>query len=100
MLISLEHTSCLQKFIYCFVQHAKLLTLVGTVICNAMFKMVFEYNLGSACECRAYGSKLDKDTLRSIITDCGLSADIRGERLGLPEFAAVADALFSALHAK
>ena len=38
----------------------------------------------------AYGSRLDKEALREVITSCGLSADVRGERLGIPEFAAVA----------
>jgi len=45
----------------------------------------------------AYGSRLDKDAIRAVITDCGLPADVRGERLGLPEFARLADRLHSAL---
>ena len=38
----------------------------------------------------AYGSRLGKDALREVIVSCGLSADVRGERLGIPEFAAIA----------
>ena len=41
----------------------------------------------------AYGSKFSKDDLRQIIKDCGLPEGIRGERLGLPEFAALAKKL-------
>lgn len=41
----------------------------------------------------AYGSRFDKDALRSILEDCGLPADVRGERLGIPEFAALAKRL-------
>ena len=35
----------------------------------------------------AFGSKLSKEQLTQAVTVCGLSADIRGERLGLAEFA-------------
>ena len=35
----------------------------------------------------------DKEVLRQAIADCGLPADIRGERLGLAEFAALTRAL-------
>lgn len=41
----------------------------------------------------AYGSRFDKDALRDIIAACGLPADVRGERLGIPEFAALAKVL-------
>jgi 16S rRNA (adenine1518-N6/adenine1519-N6)-dimethyltransferase len=37
----------------------------------------------------AFGSTFSKDELREIIAACGFSADIRGERLGIPEFAAL-----------
>lgn len=36
-----------------------------------------------------FGSQPDKDALRDILDACGLPPDIRGERLGLPEFAAL-----------
>ena len=35
----------------------------------------------------AFGSQFSKDELLSIILDCGFDANIRGERLGIPEFA-------------
>ena len=38
----------------------------------------------------AYGSRFSKDQLRQIILDCGLSETVRGERLGLEEFALLA----------
>ena len=38
----------------------------------------------------AFGSRVDKDALRQVIADCSLPADVRGERLGIPEFAALA----------
>lgn len=41
----------------------------------------------------AYGAKYSKDDLRSIISECGFSEDIRGEKLGIPEFAALAKLL-------
>ena len=43
--------------------------------------------------CTTYGSRLSKEELRQIITECGLPPDVRGERLGIPQFAALADAL-------
>ena len=41
----------------------------------------------------AYGSRLSKDELRQIIADCGLSENVRGEQLGLEQFAALAKSL-------
>lgn len=41
----------------------------------------------------AFGSALSKDALSNIIVSCGLPADIRGERLGISEFAALSKAL-------
>jgi len=41
----------------------------------------------------AFGSKLSKQQLQEVIAACGLPADIRGERLGIPEFAALSKAL-------
>ena len=37
----------------------------------------------------AFGSQYSKEDLRQIISSCGLPEDIRGERLGIPEFAAL-----------
>lgn len=45
------------------------------------------------CLGSAYGSRFSKDELRQIITACGLPEDVRGERLGIPEFAALAKKL-------
>ncbi len=41
----------------------------------------------------AYGSCFSKEELRQIILDCGLSETVRGERLGLEQFAALSQAL-------
>ncbi|MGM9607824.1 MAG: 16S rRNA (adenine(1518)-N(6)/adenine(1519)-N(6))-dimethyltransferase RsmA [Oscillospiraceae bacterium] len=43
----------------------------------------------------AFSSTHSKDDLRSAITACGLPEDVRGERLGIPEFAALAKILLS-----
>lgn len=40
-----------------------------------------------------YGNRFSKDQLRQIILDCGLSETVRGEKLGLGQFAALANAL-------
>ena len=40
------------------------------------------------------GSSLSKQELALILNDCGLAADIRGERLALQEYARLSDALF------
>ena len=41
----------------------------------------------------AYGHRFSKDRLRQIIADCGLPENVRGEQLGLEQFAALARAL-------
>lgn len=41
----------------------------------------------------AYGSRFSKEQLRKVILDCGLSETIRGERLGLEQFAELAKRL-------
>lgn len=41
----------------------------------------------------AFGDRLSKEALRDILNTCGLPADVRGERLGIPEFARLASAL-------
>lgn len=40
-----------------------------------------------------YGNRFSKDQLREIILACGLSETVRGERLSLEQYAALADAL-------
>lgn len=41
----------------------------------------------------AFGGKFSKEELLNIIVSCGLPGDIRGERLGIPEFAKLSKAL-------
>ena len=41
----------------------------------------------------SYGSRFSKEQLRQIILGCGLPETIRGERLGLEQFAQLAKAL-------
>jgi len=43
--------------------------------------------------CAAFGSQLSKQDLAQLVVDCGLPADVRGERLGIPEFAKLSKAL-------
>jgi len=43
--------------------------------------------------CAAFGSRLSKQDLAQIIVACGLPADVRGERLGIPEFSRLSKAL-------
>ena len=40
------------------------------------------------------GDRRDKEVIRAAIAACGLPADVRGERLGIPEFAALTRALY------
>ena len=47
----------------------------------------------SNCLSSAYGNCYSKDALREILARCGLPEDVRGERLGIPEFAELAKAL-------
>ncbi len=46
-----------------------------------------------------FGGQLSKDALAQVIARCGFEATVRGERLGLAEFATLADELYQALHA-
>ena len=41
----------------------------------------------------AFGDKIPKEELLRIILSCGFSADVRGERLGIPEFARLSKVL-------
>jgi len=45
----------------------------------------------------AFSGRLEKEALRRILRDSGLPEDIRGERLGIPEFATLAKQLSAAL---
>ena len=42
----------------------------------------------------SFGSKLSKQELQDVILSCGFSADIRGERLDITDFVALADKIF------
>ena len=44
----------------------------------------------------SFGSKLSKEELANIIKACDLPGDIRGERLGIAEFARLSKALRAA----
>jgi len=44
----------------------------------------------------SFGSKLNREQLAQVIAECGLPADIRGERLGIAEFAALSKAIRAA----
>ena len=43
----------------------------------------------------AFGSRFSKEELADVLSTCGLPADIRGERLGIPEFARLSKELRS-----
>ena len=45
----------------------------------------------------AFGSELSREALAGAIADCGFTESVRGEQLGLPEFACLADQLYSLL---
>lgn len=45
-----------------------------------------------------FGGQLGKDIIAAIIAECGFEPTVRGERLGLEEFAALADRLYQAMH--
>ena len=45
----------------------------------------------------AFGDRLDREALRAALAEAGLPDGIRGERLGIPEFAVLAAALQSRL---
>ena len=45
-----------------------------------------------------FGGQLSKETIAAIIAECGFEPTVRGERLGLEEFASLADALYNAMH--
>lgn len=49
--------------------------------------------------CTAFGSRLGKEGVAEAIARCGLSPTVRGEALGMEEFAALADSLWDALQA-
>ena len=50
--------------------------------------------------CTAFGSQLGKDGVTAAVVRCGLSPTVRGEALGLEDFAALADSLYDAVNQK
>ena len=50
--------------------------------------------------CTVFGSQLGKDGITAAVAQCGLSPTVRGEALGLEEFAALADSLYKAVNQK
>lgn len=46
----------------------------------------------------AFGSRLSKTELLALLENCGFSATVRGETLGLAGFARLSNALYNALH--
>ena len=48
----------------------------------------------------AFGSQLNKAALLAILEECGFAANVRGETLGLSEFALLSNHLYAALHTK
>lgn len=61
----------------------------------AVVKAAFAQRRKTLLNClgSAYGNCFSKDELRKLITSCGLPEDIRGERLSISDFAALAKAL-------
>ena len=47
--------------------------------------------------CTAFGSRLGKEGVAAAVERCGLAPSVRGEALGLDEFAALADSLWESL---
>lgn len=45
----------------------------------------------------AFGSQLSKEELRALLEQCALPTDVRGERLGIPEFTALSNAILHRL---
>lgn len=48
----------------------------------------------------AFGSRMNKAELLALLEDCDFSTTVRGETLGLEEFALLSNRLYDALHAK
>ena len=45
-----------------------------------------------------FGGQLDREQIAGVIEDCGFPPSVRGETLGMKEFAALADRLYGAIH--
>ena len=56
-------------------------------------KAAFAQRRKTLLNCLAHGVGLNKETARKILTDCGFDPQIRGERLSVEDFAAVANSI-------
>lgn len=72
---------CGQDFFFQTVQAA--FALRRKTLCNSL--------------CTAFGSRLGKEGVAAAVEACGLAPTVRGEALGLNEFASLADSLWEAL---
>lgn len=76
---------------------------VSTVCGEAFFfqvvKAAFALRRKTLCNslCTVFGSRLGKDGVAECVSRCGLSPTVRGEALGLEEFAVLADSLYTAV---
>lgn len=75
-------TACGEEFFFRTVKGA--FALRRKTLCNSL--------------CTAFGSQLGKEGIAEAIAGCGLPPTVRGEALGLDEFAALADSLYAAVH--
>ena len=60
---------------------------------RSMFKLDDYLAAWQAAVTAAFGSRVPKDELRSVLSEAGLPENVRGETLGIPQFAALAAAL-------
>ena len=77
-------TACGEEFFFRTVKGA--FALRRKTLCNSL--------------CTAFGSQLGKDGVTAAAARCGLSPTVRGEALGLEDFAALADSLYDAVRQK
>lgn len=73
--------ACGEEFFFKTVKAA--FTLRRKTLCNSL--------------CTVFGSRLGKEGVAAAIAQCGLSPTIRGEALGMEEFAALSDSLWTAV---
>lgn len=77
-------TACGEEFFFRTVKGA--FALRRKTLCNSL--------------CTAFGSQLGKECVAAAVIRCGLSPTVRGEALGLEEFAVLADSLYEAVNHK
>lgn len=85
--------------IYCQTRAAPAVTpACGETFFFRTVKAAFALRRKTLCNSLASMFPLSKETLAGVIAACGLPASVRGETLGMDEFAALADALHIALN--